>query len=94
MTKHALERLQFRYNQHFDWTDLHNIVKGIRNNKCYILSPGEAPNSIVVLVVYKNIPMKLVYGARRNKKNESIITALPIDVDEFNSHLSEIIPIE
>ena len=94
MTKHALDRLQFRYNQQFNWGDINKIVKGIRQGKCYILRPGEAIDSIVVLVIYKNIPMKLVYGNRSSNSGKSIITALPIDVDEFNSHLSEIIPIE
>lgn len=93
MTKHALERLQFRYNREFTWTDLNTIVKGIQDGKCYILQPGVADNTTVVLVIYQNLPMKLVYGCNTGKHN-TIITALPIDVDEFNTYIKEIVPIE
>lgn len=92
MSFHALERLQSRYSsREFDWSDIRAIIKAIKQGECYYVDAANE-DRIIVLILYENIPMKLVYSATQNHKG-AIVTALPLDIDEWNSNISQIPPV-
>lgn len=88
MSIHALERIFQRYNKDLTWTDIRNIVKAIKEDKCVFIDAANN-DCIIVLIDYEHIPLKLVYSATRDHKG-AIVTALPLDIDEWNSNLSQI----
>lgn len=88
MSLHALDRIFQRYNQTFSWIDVRNIIKAIKKEKCYFVDAANN-DCIVVLVNYEHIPLKLVYSSTKDHKG-AIVTALPLDIDEWNSNLSQI----
>lgn len=88
MSMHALERIFQRYNKDFTWTDVRGIVKAIKEEKCVFLDAAK-DNCITVLVNYDHIPLKLVYSCGKDHKG-IIVTALPLDVEEWNKYLSQI----
>lgn len=88
MTNHALERLFQRYGKELTFWDIRNMIDCIKHGKCYILDPT-IEDRIIVLLNYNHIPMKLVYSAGESRKGV-IVTALPLDVEEWNSLISQI----
>lgn len=88
MSIHALDRIFQRYNKNLTWTDIRSIVKAIKQEKCVFLDAANN-NCIIVLINYEHIPLKLVYSATRDHKG-AIVTALPLNIDEWNSNLSQI----
>lgn len=88
MSIHALDRIFQRYNKDLTWTDIRNIVKAIKTEKCVYLDAANN-DCMIVLVNYEHIPLKLVYSATKDHKG-AIVTALPLDIDEWNSNLSQI----
>ena len=88
MSFHALDRLKFRYGKEFTWSDIRTIIKAIKRGDCvYVDAANE--DRLIVLILYDNIPMKLVYCATEDHKG-AIVTALPLDIDEWNENLSQI----
>lgn len=88
MTHHAIERLTQRYGREFTFWDIANMVRAIKKGKCLILDPS-IEDRIIVLLSYNHLPMKLVYSPGESRKGY-IVTALPLDVDEWNKNLSQI----
>lgn len=88
MSIHALERIFQRYNKDLTWADIRNIVKAIKEDKCVFIDAANN-DCVIVLIDYEHIPLKLVYSATRDHKG-AIVTALPLDIDEWNSNLSQI----
>lgn len=88
MSKHAIERIQQRYGREFNWKDIRNLIKAIREDQCYILDAAHQ-DRIICLVLYNNCPLKLIYSVGMDKKG-CIVTAMPLDVDEWNKYSSEI----
>lgn len=88
MSLHALDRIFQRYNKDFTWTDIRNIIKAIKEDKCVFLDAANN-DCIVVLINYEHIPLKLIYSATEDHKG-AIVTALPLDIDEWNNNISQI----
>lgn len=81
MTKHALNRINERYGNRFSMDDIHTLCTILKNGKYLeIVKDFVNRDKITVLIRYNNIPLKLVYAP----KNKVIVTALPLDIDEFN----------
>lgn len=83
MTIHALNRIQERYGREFTQDDM-NILCSILKKGTYleIVQDFTQQDKITILIRYNNIPLKLVYMPKSNK----VITALPLDVDEYNDY--------
>lgn len=83
MTRHAIERIQERYGKEFTQDDM-NILCAILKKGTYleIVQDFMPKDKITILIRYNNIPLKLVYMPKENK----VITALPLDVDEYNDY--------
>jgi hypothetical protein len=88
MSNHAIERIFQRYGKEFTFWDIQNMIRAIRQGKCYVLDPT-IEDRIIVLLHYNHLPMKLVYSPGISRKG-CIVTALPLDVDEWNANLSQI----
>lgn len=88
MTNHALDRLFQRYGKELNFRDIQNMIRAIKKGQCLVLD-ATAEDCILVLLHYNHIPMKLVYSAGHNRKG-CIVTALPLDVDEWNANISQI----
>lgn len=88
MSLHALDRIFQRYNKDLTWTDIRNIIKAIKEDKCVFLDAANN-DCIVVLINYEHIPLKLIYSATEDHKG-AIVTALPLDIDEWNNNISQI----
>lgn len=91
MSFHAIDRIYQRYGKEFTWTDIRAIIKAIKEGRCYFVDPTEKER-IIVLILYENLPMKLVYSATEDHKG-AIVTALPLDIEEFNNNISQIPPV-
>lgn len=83
MSRHAFERINERYGNRFTMEDINNLCAIIKKG-CYleIVKDFVDRSKITILVRYNNIPLKLVYAP----KQKTIVTALPLDVDEFNQY--------
>ncbi len=80
---HALDRLKERYSCNFTKEDLFTINTLIKKGLYLEVVDNFLPKEVItVLLRYNNIPMKLVYS----KKNKLVITALPLDIEEYNSY--------
>ena len=88
MSIHALERIFQRYNKNLTWTDIRLIVKAIKEEQCVFVDAANN-DCIIVLINYEHIPLKLVYSATIDHKG-AIVTALPLDIDEWNNNISQI----
>ena len=91
MSKHAIERIFQRYGKELSWTDIRNIVKAIKEGNCYYVDAAN-DDRIIVLVLYEHLLLKLVYSATEDRKG-AIVTALPLDIDEWNANLGQIPPV-
>ena len=88
MTKHAMERINQRYGRELTQQEkdiLHTILK--KQLYLEVVKDFCPADKITVLVRFNKIPLKLIYAPKQNK----IITALPLDVDEFNTY-SDLVP--
>lgn len=83
MTWHALERLKQRYNLDLNFDDLNIISKNIASLGIHISKEPDRP-VYVSYIEYKNLPLKLVWCPNKCG-SVSIITALPLDVEEYNN---------
>lgn len=85
MSKHSTERGSQRYNIFLSEKDEHNIIEMINNDNCYHLEPDKRyKDRNKCYVVYKHIPLKLVYATNNKGFAVSLVTMLPFDVEEFN----------
>jgi hypothetical protein len=91
MGKHAQERTQQRYNLELSYKDEKNILNMIKNGKGIPLdSPTEDENVSFIYVLYKNIPLKVLYAVHEDSgKVKGIVTVYPLDVDEYNEVMEE-----
>lgn len=88
MSKHALDRIRQRYGREFNWRDLKNIIEAIKLGNCYILD-AVGNDRLSCLISYKHCPLKLIYCSGKDNKGY-IVTAMPLDVDEWNKYSSQI----
>lgn len=80
---HALDRINERYGNKFTITDINNISTLIKKGLCLeIVQDFVDRDRIIVLLRYNNIPLKLVYS----QKSKRVVTALPLDIDEYNEY--------
>lgn len=85
MGKHSLERIQERYNLDLGYSDEANIISLLKQGKGIPLDidTGDKKKKFAY-VLYKNIPLKVLYEKSCGKGIKSIITTYPLDVDEYN----------
>ena len=85
MSKHSLERIKQRYNLELTCADENNIISLLKQGKGIPLDieTGE-PKKKFAYVVYKNLPLKVLYEKSNKKGIKNIITTYPLDVDEYN----------
>lgn len=88
MSEHALYRIMQRYGREFTFSDISQMIKAIKKGNCYVLDPT-IEDRIIVLLHYNKAPLKLVYSPGVHRKG-CIVTALPLDVDEWNKYASQI----
>ena len=85
MSFHSRERAQERYNIELSPSDEVNIINILRSGRGIPLSTdSKSPNRKFAYVLYKNIPLKVLYEVSNNKGVKNIITTYPFDVDEYN----------
>ena len=85
LTKHARERIEERYNLHLTEQDENSIITLIRENKATYLYDSEKDKQCkFCYVVYKNIPLKVLYKKSNTGGVKRIITVYPFDVEEYN----------
>lgn len=86
MGKHAIERTKQRYNMDLSYKDEKSIMTLIKNGRSIPLDlPTDNDNVHFAYVVYNNIPIKVLYSEWEDTgKIRSIVTAYPLDVDEYN----------
>lgn len=84
MTTHAIERLKERYGKDLSATDISKICSSLKKGRYLILPDFKTTDKIKILIKYNDIPLKLVYSKSTNK----IVTALPLDVDEYNDYFN------
>ena len=90
LTKHAKERIEERYNLSLTEQDENSIITLIRENKATYLYDSEKDKQCkFCYVVYKNIPLKVLYKKSETSGAKRIITAYPFDVEEYNSILDK-----
>lgn len=83
MTIHALKRINERYGNHFTMEDINILCSLMRKGQYLeIVNDFNPKDKITVLIRYNNIPLKLIYA----QKQKAIVTALPLDIDEFNEY--------
>lgn len=88
MSNHAIDRIFQRYGKELTFWDIQNLIRAIKTGRCVVLDPT-IEDRIIVLVHYNHIPLKLVYSPGQHRKG-CIVTALPLDVDEWNANISQI----
>lgn len=85
MTKHSKNRAMERYNLDLTYSDEKKILKLINEGNCIFLdADAKEPDKIFVYLLYKNIPLKLLYVEGMNGEAAEIITAYPFNVEEYN----------
>lgn len=86
MGKHSIERAQQRYNMELSYRDEMNIKNMIRNGRTLPLEqPANNENMHFAYVLYKNIPLKVLYSTWEDTgKVRGIVTTYPFDADEYN----------
>lgn len=85
MTQHAQERALERYNINLSKRDEYAIIEQIRNNAHTPLNlPTTGNNRKFAYVVYKNIPLKVLYERANKGGVKQIITVYPFDAEEYN----------
>ena len=90
ITKHAKERLEQRYNLILTEEDEDSIISLIKNKKStYLYDSEKDKNCKFCYVVYKNIPLKILYKKSNTSGVKKIITAYPFDVEEYNNLLAK-----
>ncbi len=84
MSKHAQSRAKERYNLQLTYSDENRILKLLNNDKGIELETvAKEPNKKFAYVLYKNIPLKVLYQEDEGKA-VAIITTYPFDADEYN----------
>lgn len=91
MSKHSKERIQERYNLELTYSDENNILKIVNKGQAILLSKeSNNPNRKFGYVLYKNIPIKILYEVDESDRAVSIITSYPFDADEYNEVIDSI----
>ena len=87
MSRHARERATQRYNIDLSYSDERNILAKLRTGNCIPIDcETNDENRYFAYVVYKNIPLKILYEENaENGKIDAIVTTYPFDVDEYNT---------
>ena len=85
MSKHSRERASQRYNIELSYADEKNIIEALKQGRGIPLDidSGEK-NKKFAYVVYKNIPLKVLYERSNAKGIKNIITIYPFDTEEYN----------
>lgn len=91
MGKHSLGRVKERYNMSLSYKDEHNIMTMIKNGRAIPLDiPVDDENLYFVYVLYKNIPLKVLYAEYEDTgKVKGIVTVYPLNVEEYNKVTGE-----
>ena len=86
MGKHSISRVKERYNMELSYRDEKNIINLIKNGRSLHLNlPTKNENTSFAYVLYRNIPLKVLYSEFENTgKVKGIVTTYPLDVDEYN----------
>lgn len=85
MSKHAKERGIQRYNIELSKEDQKTILGYINTNQYYpVCEPTRSKNRFVCYVRFKHVPLKVVYATNKYNFATSIITLLPLNVEEYN----------
>lgn len=85
MSKHSRERASQRYNVELSYADEKNIIEQLRQGRGLPLNIDSGENNKkFAYVVYKNIPLKVLYERSNAKGIKSIITIYPFDCEEYN----------
>lgn len=83
MTKHAIERALQRYNKSYDFKDMLNIRKNIREGKIIgnaFMPKNNENGNLLAYTIYNHIPLKVLF----NPLNYHIITLFPFDFNEYD----------
>lgn len=86
MSKHSQERIEQRYNLTLTKSDERLILSYINSGK-YLSVPiqtDEPAKKRFAYVKFRHIPIKVLYANSTNNNAHAIITAYPLDVDEYN----------
>jgi len=74
-----------RYNLELSYSDEKKIIRLLNEGKgTYLNMETDDPTRKFVYLLYKNIPLKLLYAEDLNGKVTEIVTAYPFDVEEYN----------
>ena len=85
MSKHSQSRTMERYNLELTYSDENRIMKLLNDGKgIYLDLESQEPHRKFAYVLYKNIPIKVLFEEDENRKATAIITAYPFDADEYN----------
>ena len=85
MSKHSKDRTMERYNLELSYSDEKKIIRLLNEGKgTYLNMETDDPTRKFVYLLYKNIPLKLLYAEDLNGKVTEIVTAYPFDVEEYN----------
>lgn len=84
MTRHFEERSLERYNLEITPEIEGTLIGAIKKQNCIYLYPSKENNRMhFAYVIYKHLPLKVLYHKSKNRKFR-IITLYPLDVDEYN----------
>lgn len=85
MSKHAQSRAMERYNLSLTYSDENKIMKLLNDGKgIYLNLESQEPHRKFAYVLYKNIPIKVLFEEDENRRAIAIITTYPFDADEYN----------
>ena len=74
-----------RYNLELTYSDENRIMKLLNEGKgIYLNLESQEPNRKFAYVLYKNIPLKVLFEEDENKRAVAIITTYPFNADEYN----------
>lgn len=90
MSKHSRKRTSERYNIDLTKKDEQNIINLLKENKfTYLYKSEKEEKRHFGYVIYKNIPIKILYERSNKGGIKAIITVYPFDVDEYNEMLNQ-----
>ena len=85
MSKHSKDRTMERYNLELSYSDEKKIIRLLNEGKgTYLNMETDDPTRKFAYLLYKNIPLKLLYAEDLNGRVTEIVTAYPFDVEEYN----------
>lgn len=85
MSKHSKDRIRERYNLELSYADEKNILRLLNKGQGMALDvESKDPNKKFAYVLYKHIPLKVLYEEGEKNEAVNIITSYPFDADEYN----------